>query len=110
MRRGEIWWVSFDPALGSEIKKTRPAVIVSNDASNRHSSRFQVIPATSAIRKLYPFECLVEILGKQSKLMADQLTTVTKSRILERIGRITDKEMKEVERIIMLQLNLVTLH
>ena len=106
MKRGETWWVNFDPAIGAEIKKTRPAVIVSNDISNKYSKRVQVIPATSAIKKLYPPECLIQINGTSSKVMADQLMTVSKTRLYDHIGRVTPDEMLEIERIILLQLGL----
>lgn len=106
MKRGEIWWVNFDPARGSEIKKTRPAVIVSNDLSNQYSSRVQVVPATSTTSKLYPPECIITIKGKHSKIMADQLMTVSKDRLFERFGIVNDAELKEIERVILLQLAL----
>ena len=78
MQRGEVWWVEFDPAVGSEIKKTRPAVIVSNDTSNRHLSRVQVVPLTSNTGKPYPSETVVRLEGKESKAMADQIMTADK--------------------------------
>ncbi len=59
MKRGEVWWVEFDPAVGSEIRKTRPAVIVSNDAVNRHLSRVFVVPVTGNTSRQYPGEALV---------------------------------------------------
>ncbi|GGG37424.1 mRNA interferase [Dokdonia pacifica] len=108
MRRGEIWWVNFDPSIGSEIKKTRPAIIVSNDISNYHSSRVQVIPATSATQKLYPPECYINIKGKASKVMADQIMTVSKERLYNCMGTITQEEIKDVERIISIQLGLIS--
>ena len=52
MRRGEVWWVEFDPSVGSEIRKTRPAVIISNDAANRHLARVVVVPMTSNTGRL----------------------------------------------------------
>ncbi|WP_374686312.1 type II toxin-antitoxin system PemK/MazF family toxin, partial [Promineifilum sp.] len=58
MRRGEVWWVSFDPSLGGEIKKRRPAVIVSNDDSNTYLNRLQVVPLTSSVDRVYPSEAL----------------------------------------------------
>jgi mRNA interferase MazF len=61
MKRGEVWWVEFDPAVGSEIRKTRPAVIVSNDAANRHLARVVVVPVTSNTAKVYPAEAVVTL-------------------------------------------------
>lgn len=106
MKRGEIWWVNFDPAIGSEIKKTRPAVIVSNDTSNHYSNRVQVIPATSATKKLYPPECYVQIKGKHSKVMADQIMTVSKERLYDCMGSITIEEMDDIQRVLLIQLGI----
>ena len=56
MKRKEVWWVNFDPSIGGEIQKQRPAVIVSNDLSNKHLNRVQVVPLTSKVQKIYPGE------------------------------------------------------
>jgi mRNA interferase MazF len=106
MKRGEVWWVSFDPSLGGEISKTRPAVIVSNNASNNALNRIQVIPFTSNISKVYPCEALVSIKGKSSKACADQITTVSKQRLKEKIGVLNEVDMEAVELAINLQLAL----
>ena len=105
-KRGEIWWVNFDPSLGQEIKKQRPAVIVSNDRSNKHLRRFQVIPCSSKVSKLYISEVLLNINGKRSKAMSDQLTTVSDLRFVSKIGVVTEEEMTKIEAIIKLQLDL----
>jgi len=70
MRRCEVWWVSFAPSIGGEIKKKRPAVIISNNASNRFLNRVQVVPLTSKTERLCPSEAVVVFGGKQSKAMA----------------------------------------
>lgn len=106
MKRGDVWWVNFDPAVGGEIKKIRPAIIVSNDASNEHMNRVQVIPLTSNVSRLYPCECAVTVAGKTSKAMADQIMTVSKTRLTNRLGAVSPEGMEAVERIIRVQLGL----
>lgn len=106
MQRGEIWWVDFEPALGGEITKTRPALIVSNDIANSNLNRVQVIPLTSNTGRLYPSEALVSVAGKSSKAMADQITTAAKERLKSKLGSISHSEMQEVEKVIIIQLGM----
>ena len=107
MRRGEVRWVKFDPAVGGEIRKQRSAVIISNDVSNKFINRVQVVPLTSKVDRLYPSEAYVLLNGKLHKAMADQLTTVSKARLTNVVGRLSSAGLKKVEQAIMVQLGLI---
>jgi len=106
MKGGDVWWVNFDPSVCGEIRKKRPAVIVSNNAANQFLNRVQVIPLTSNVDKLYPSEAYITLQGKKAKAMADQLTTVSKKRLLNQAGTISNTEMEGIKRAIKVQLNL----
>ena len=107
MNRGVVWWVNFDPSIGGEIQKRRPAIIVSNDVANRHLNRVQVVPLTSNVARLYPSETHVTLNGQQCKALADQLTTVSKLRLSERLGRLNRTDIQAVDRVMKRQLGLI---
>ena len=106
IRRAEVWWVRFDPSIGEEIAKTRPAVVVSNDRANANLNRFQVIPLTRTTKRIYPSEALIRVGGRNSKAAADQIMTAARERFGARIGRISPEDMEAIERAIRIQLAL----
>ena len=106
MKRGEVGWVSFQSSIQGEIKKTRPAVIISNNVSNKYLNRVQIVPLTSKVGKVYPSEAVVTFKGKKNKAMADQLTTVSKERLTNQAGTLSNSDMRKVEMVVKIQLAL----
>lgn len=106
MHRGEVWWVDFDPSVGGETRKVRPAIIISNDAANAALNRLQVVPLTNNTGRVYPSEALVLIAGQPSKAMADQITIASKTRLKSKLATLSKDEIREVEKAIHVQLGL----
>jgi mRNA interferase MazF len=101
-----VWLVSFEPSIGGEIQKTRPALVVSNDSANAVLNRVQVVPISSQVERLYPAEAYVSLDGNRRKAMADQLTTTSKRRLLRRLGALGKEDVEAVDRVIRVQLEL----
>ncbi len=109
IKRGEIYLAALDPVVGKEISKTRPVVVVSNDKNNEFSGTVTILPATSKnISKIYPFEVFLPEgsgnLPKDSKVKADQIRTLDKTRLVKQIGKLGQKEISKINKAIRVHL------
>lgn len=105
-RRGDVYWIALDPTIGTEIRKTRPAVIVSNDSCNAHGQRVVVVPTTSNVESRYPGEALIRVKGKPARALGDQVRSVDRTRLRSRIGRLSSAEVAEVDQALRITLDL----
>jgi mRNA interferase MazF len=106
IERCEVYWVNFDPSVGGETRKTRPGIVVSNNAANLALNRVQVVPITSKTARVYRAEAIVRLGGEERKAMGDQLTTVSKERLGKKLGVLGAEDMARVEAAIAVQLGL----
>ena len=97
MKRGEVWWTEFDPAKGVEVRKTRPAVILSIDPVNRARGTVIVAPLSTAPRAYPPISVAVAAVGRPSIAKCDQIRAVDKSRLERRAGTLSEDDMRTVE-------------
>jgi len=110
IKRGEIFLVNFDPTIGAEAKKTRPALVVSNDINNAHSPIVSISPITSNVKRVYSFE--VEIPPKtggvrtRSKVMVNQTRAVDKIRLIRKLGYLPNEIMVNVNQALKLHYDL----
>lgn len=101
IKRGDIFWVDFDPAKATEIQKKRPALVFSHDIMNDNSTRIIVAPITSNLTRVYSFEyALQNHPNVAGKIMLDQIRSIDKSRLGDRLGQLSLKEMQEIEVIL----------
>ena len=109
-KRCEIWFVSLEPAAGHEIGKTRPALVISNDKNNEYSSTVTLIPITTSIEKIYPFEVFISKddsgLPLDSKIKCNQIRTVDKLRLLKLAGKISVEILSKVEEALLIHLGI----
>jgi mRNA interferase MazF len=98
MNRGEIWLVNFDPTIGSEIKKTRPAIIFSGQPFNRLRRTLIVVPLSTAHEGTeFPLLIAIRSSGKPSVAVVDQIKAAAKERFIHKIGEATDAEMSQIK-------------
>ena len=111
-RRGEVWLVSFDPTIGAEIKKTRPALVLQNDIANRYSPVTIVAAITSQFEeRIYPTEVLIKApeagLTADSVALLNQIRSIDRRRLVRRLGAVRPATMTNVERALMISLGFV---
>ena len=108
IKRGEIYWVNLDPVVGSEIAKTRPALVVSNDVNNQFAETVTVLPITSNVSKVYPFDVFlpqkISGLKGDTKAKANQIRTVDKRRLGKLVGAVDAAFMDHVGQAVKLHL------
>jgi mRNA interferase MazF len=105
-KRGDVYWVALDPTVGTEMRKTRPAVVVSNDSANAFGMRVVVVPVTSNVRSLFPGEALVVVRGKPGRVLGDQLRSIDKRRLRGRIGSLSRQDARAVDEALRITLDL----
>jgi len=110
MKRGEIYYANLNPTVGSEIDKRRPVLVVSNDANNRAANTVTILPITSNVTRVYPFEVLLNPedsgLPKPSKVQAQQVRTISKQRITsDAVGSLSEEIMQLVNAALKLHLD-----
>lgn len=105
-RRGDVYWVALDPTMGTEVRKTRPAVVVSNDSANVFGMRVVVLPVTSNISSLFPGEAVVTVGGKPGRVLGDQIRSVDKRRLRGRMGSLSRDDLRAVEGALRITLDL----
>lgn len=107
IHRGDIFWVRQDyTTVGAEIRKNRPAVIVSNEKNNAYSDTVEIVYLTTAEKKPMPTHVTIETMGKQSTVLCEGIYTVDKGRLENYYCTLTDSEMKLVDQAVLVSLGL----
>ena len=109
-KRGETWLVNLDPTVGAEIRKIRPALVISNDINNRYADTVTLLPISDRGEKVYPFEFALPArlcgLSKDSKVKCQQIRTVDKSRLIKKLGAIGPQELLSIEQALLIHLGI----
>ena len=106
IEQGDVYWVDLNPTIGTETNKVRPGIVVSSNLLNASSNRVMVVPVTSNIKRVYPFEAEVNVEGAKGKAMADQMRAVDKKRLERYINTVTKIELHNVQSAIKIVLEL----
>jgi mRNA interferase MazF len=111
IERGGVYLAALDPVVGKEIAKTRPVVVVSNDVSNKFSGTVTILPITSgSLEKIHPYEVFLGRatggLPKDSKVKANQIRTLDKSRLIKFLGDVGEEYMRAIEEAVKIHLDL----
>lgn len=100
IQRGDIFLVDLDPVVGSEVGKTRPAVVLQNELANRTSPTVTVLPLSSKVDRVFPFQVLIPAgeggLEHDSKALCEQIRTLSRRRLLQRLGSLSPERLKEI--------------
>ena len=110
MKKGDLYWANLDPSIGSEISKRRPVLIVSNNINNQYADTITILPITTSTERVYPFEILINSgdgnILEASKIKANQIRTIDKQRLFQKIGTISLSKLKEAEKAILIHLDI----
>jgi len=102
VRRGDVYQVSLDPVRGSEIGKTRPAVVLQNDLANETSPTITVVPISSKAHRIYPFQVRLGAgdggLARESKVLCEQIRTVSRERLVQKLGHVTAQHLDQIKK------------
>jgi mRNA interferase MazF len=105
-QRGDVFWVNLDPTVESEVRKKRPAVVVSNDSCNAFGARVVVVPIASNVTSLFPGEAKILVAGREGRALGDQLRSIEKTRLGKRIGRLQQSDLDSVDNALRTTLDL----
>jgi mRNA interferase MazF len=100
IRRGDVFLVNLDPVFGSEVGKTRPAVVLQNELANRSSPTVTVVPISSRVNRVFPFQVAIPAgeggLERESKALCEQIRTLSRERLLQRLGGLPPQRLTEI--------------
>lgn len=99
-KKGDVYWAKLDPTVGSEIQKTRPVLVVSNDVANEYSKLVMIAPITSKVKNVHSFEVQIVLKGNPAKILLNQCRAVDKTRLDKKIAEVDADTLKQAEEAI----------